>query len=48
MELCYPLQGFGHVEYPELLRESSIKAVSKKGDVESPNDHIHYFKINIS
>lgn len=38
MELCYPLQGFGHVEYPELLRESSIKAVSKKGDVDSPNE----------
>ena len=38
MELCYPLQAFGHIEYPELLRESSIKAVSKKADLKSPSE----------
>ncbi len=38
MELCYPLQGFGHIEYPDLLRESSIKAVSKKATIDSPNE----------
>lgn len=38
LELCYPLEAFGHQQYPELLRENSIKAVSKKSTASPPNE----------
>jgi hypothetical protein len=37
-ELCYPLEGFGHQQYPEILRESTMKSLKKKADVSPPNE----------
>ena len=39
LELCYPLEVFGHQQYPDILRDSAIKAVKKKKEEEkSPNE----------
>ena len=37
-ELCFPMEGFGHQQYPEILRESTMKSVKKKAEVISPNE----------
>jgi hypothetical protein len=38
-ELCFPLEGFGHQQYPEIVRESTMKSVkNKNADVTPPNE----------
>ncbi len=38
-DLCYPLEGFGHQQYLEIVRESTMKSVkNKKNDVNPPNE----------
>lgn len=37
-ELCYPPEGFGHKQYPDILRESAIKSVKKKSNYSTPNE----------
>jgi hypothetical protein len=38
LELCYPPEGFGHKQYPDILRESAIKSVKKKSNYSTPNE----------
>ena len=37
-ELCYPMEGFGHKQYPEILRESTMMSIKKKADSSPPNE----------